>query len=295
MPTIASSNIPAPKSWDEFEDITLSSAKLRWDSSDFFRHGRQGQKQNGVDIWGHDDDGRHIGVQCKNTVNRISIAVIEAEVKSAELFTSDLDHLYIATTAKRDALVQREVRRISEQRKKESKFKVNILFWDDICHDLSKDEEVFFQHYPQFRPRRSDDKSHDKRLYQELISLLKSDGVIAFLDRTNMAGFPFPEEDLEPIREFYYKWNVPEREFIDPDLENIRKDLWKAVDEYYEIIATETFPTRNPRFHSVPPELEFDDPKRFHKIVSAIHAYAEKIVTLHGKFVRKGRVHLFGG
>ena len=46
MPTLGSAEIPAPKSWDEFEDITLSAAKLRWKSSDFFRHGRQGQKQD---------------------------------------------------------------------------------------------------------------------------------------------------------------------------------------------------------------------------------------------------------
>jgi hypothetical protein len=59
MPTIASSNVPTPKSWDEFEDITLAAAKLRWNSSDFFRNGRPGQKQDGVDIWCHDDDKLH--------------------------------------------------------------------------------------------------------------------------------------------------------------------------------------------------------------------------------------------
>lgn len=52
MPTISSSKVPSPKSWDEFEEITLSAAKLRWNSTDFYRHGRQGQKQDGVDIWG---------------------------------------------------------------------------------------------------------------------------------------------------------------------------------------------------------------------------------------------------
>ena len=35
MPTIASSNVPTPKSWDEFEDITLAAAKLRWNSPDY--------------------------------------------------------------------------------------------------------------------------------------------------------------------------------------------------------------------------------------------------------------------
>jgi phosphoglycerol transferase MdoB-like AlkP superfamily enzyme len=51
MPTISSSSIPTPKSWDEFEDIVLAAAKLRWNATDFFRNGRQGQKQDGVDVW----------------------------------------------------------------------------------------------------------------------------------------------------------------------------------------------------------------------------------------------------
>ncbi len=104
MPTIASSNVPTPKSWDEFEDITLAAAKLRWNSSDFFRNGRPGQKQDGVDIWGHDDDNRHIAVQCTNTVDGVSPATVKAEMANAEAFAPKLDRLYIATTAKRDAV-----------------------------------------------------------------------------------------------------------------------------------------------------------------------------------------------
>jgi hypothetical protein len=86
MPTIASANVPAPKSWDEFEDIVLAAAKLRWNSTDFFRNGRQGQAQNGVDVWGHDDDGRHIGIQCKNTIGTIKLSSVKEEVANAELF-----------------------------------------------------------------------------------------------------------------------------------------------------------------------------------------------------------------
>ena len=71
----------------------LSAAKLRWESSDFYRHGRMGQKQDGVDIWGHDEE-RHIGIQCKNTVGGISLGVIQAELESAEAFAPKLDRLY---------------------------------------------------------------------------------------------------------------------------------------------------------------------------------------------------------
>src|SRR5262249_31883388 len=124
MPTIASSNVPTPKSWDEFEDIMLAAAKLRWDSSDFFRNGRSGQKQDGVDIWGHDDDNRHLGIQCKNTVSGVTLKTVEAEITNAQAFKPNLDRLYVATTAKRDAVLQKEVREISHQRAKAGLFKV---------------------------------------------------------------------------------------------------------------------------------------------------------------------------
>ena len=87
MPTISSSKVPSPKSWDEFEEITLSAAKLRWNSTDFYRHGRQGQKQDGVDIWGYDGK-RHIGVQCKNTTGELGLAVVETEIANAETGSS---------------------------------------------------------------------------------------------------------------------------------------------------------------------------------------------------------------
>jgi hypothetical protein len=294
MPTIASSNVPTPKSWDEFEDITLAAAKLRWNSPDFYRNGRQGQKQDGVDIWGHDDDNRHIGVQSKNTVDGISLATVEAEISNAESFTPKLDRLYIATTARRDGTLQKAVREISQQRAKTGQFKVDVLFWDDICQDLAKDDDVFFRHYPQFKQGADPVAEHDRRLFDQLTGLLTSAGVIGFLDRTNMAGFPFPEAALEPLREFYYEWNTPEREFITPELEAVRRTLWEKVDAYYDIIATETFPTNNPDWHSVPSEWEVDQPERFRRVVEALHSLAGEIVALHADLVRVGRKHLIG-
>jgi hypothetical protein len=74
------------------------------------------------------------------------------EITKAEAFVPPLDALYFATTAKRDANIQKLVREISDSRRKESKFSVDILFWDDIVQDLTRDESEFFKHYPQLRP-----------------------------------------------------------------------------------------------------------------------------------------------
>jgi hypothetical protein len=294
MPTIASSNVPTPKSWDEFEDITLSAARLRWDSSEFYRHGRSGQKQDGVDIYGHDDDENLVGIQCKNTIDHITLNSIKSEIENAEKFTPGLNRLYIATTARRDVHLQKAIRDIDRQRRKQGKFKVGILFWDDICHDLAKDDKIFFQHYPQFRNNADSAKEHDRRLFDELTMLLSSDGVIGFLDRTNMAGWSFPHAELHPLHKFNYYWNQPEREFITPELEALRAALWKKVDSYLHIIAFETFPTHNSGYQSVPDEWEFEQPERFWRVVDALHNLAGEIVLLHAELVRTGRARLIG-
>ena len=83
MPTLSNSHLPKPKSWDEFEDITLDALRFRWNSPDLTRHGRQGQKQDGVDIYGMDSFGQQIGVQCKNTISKITPQLIDSEISNA--------------------------------------------------------------------------------------------------------------------------------------------------------------------------------------------------------------------
>lgn len=294
MPTIASSNIPTPRSWDEFEDIALAAAKLRWNSTDFFRNGRPGQKQDGVDIWGHDDDDRHIGVQCKNTVDGVSLKTVEAEIANAELFEPKLDRLYIATTAKRDSSLQKEVRDISANRAKKDLFKVDVLFWDDICQDLAKDDEIFFRHYPQFRMGTDPVVEHDRSLFNELTALLTSDGAIGFIDRHNMAGWIFRDVELDPLHDFFLHWNAPERSFLTLELEELRQALWSKVKEYLGVISRETFPARTPGWRSVPSDWAEEQPEHFRRVVDTLHELAGEIVDLHSNLVRIGKMKLIG-
>jgi hypothetical protein len=136
MPTLANMLIPPPKSWDEFQDITLSALKLRWRSANLQQNGRQGQAQAGVDVYGPDDLGRHAGVQCKQTTDELELSTVLAEVKKAEAFKPALEAFFMATTGKRDAKIQTDVRLLSENRLKVSKFPVGVLFWEDIVQDL---------------------------------------------------------------------------------------------------------------------------------------------------------------
>jgi hypothetical protein len=141
--------IPPPKDWNEFQDITLSALKLRWRSANLQQNGRQGQSQAGVDIYGPDDLGRLAGVQCKQTTDELSLKTVLDEVKKAEDFKPVVEAFFMATTGKRDAKIQTDVRLLSENRLKVGKFPVGVLFWEDIVQDLVTSPAEFKKHYPQ--------------------------------------------------------------------------------------------------------------------------------------------------
>lgn len=148
MPTIYGMRLPEPTDWQEFELITRDAMQLKWGSPLLQRNGRPGQEQHGVDIYGPDQLGRPVAIQCKNTVKRLSIKKIEAEVDNAESYEGRLLALYIATTAKMDAALQKAVRLLSEERIREGKFAVGLLYWEDIFSGLALDARVLSNHYP---------------------------------------------------------------------------------------------------------------------------------------------------
>lgn len=149
MPTFNTMRLNPPKSWDEFEDMCTTSFQLRWNVHNLSRHGRSGQEQFGVDIYGYDNSGHFVGIQCKNTVSKISKATIKNEISKAEKFKPELRDLYIATTAPRDANIQSFVREINEDRESQGEFLVTVVFWDDITNDLTRDERAVKQFYPE--------------------------------------------------------------------------------------------------------------------------------------------------
>lgn len=112
-------------------------------------NGRQGQVQDGVDIYGLDNSGRFVGVQCKQTCKNISLVVINNEIIKAECFQPEVTTLYIATTSPRDSKIQRKIRILSQERIAEGKFPVALMFWDDLIQELIKDPSEFSKHYPQ--------------------------------------------------------------------------------------------------------------------------------------------------
>ena len=124
-----------PAHWQDFEDLCLKLWRPRL--IDAKKHGRVGQPQAGVDIFGRDPKTEEwVGIQCKQRgqwpQKVLTVGEIKAEVERAERFEPPLSNFIVATTAPRDVEAQRFVRDLSDRRRWEGKFSVDLFAWDDL-------------------------------------------------------------------------------------------------------------------------------------------------------------------
>jgi len=152
MPTVPQSELPIPKSWDEFEDMVADLYGRVWNDPNTRRYGRTGQPQQGVDVYGCATHlgGRYAGVQCKRyDEGALTRAIVEGEIANAEEFSPPLAEYTIATTDRRNGKLQRAVREISQKRQSEGKFSVHIAFWEDLCSLLTHPDnsDLLQKHY----------------------------------------------------------------------------------------------------------------------------------------------------
>ncbi len=164
VPTITEMELPKPKNWQEFERMARDAMAQCWQSTDLQMHGRSGQAQNGVDIYGADDIGRRVGIQCKRCEETPSVKLIQDEIANAEKFPSTLSTLYIATTADYDAPLQSSVRILSDERVAVRKFAVSVLFWGDIVRGLTLNGKILSLHYPNLVLPANHRADHDRNL-----------------------------------------------------------------------------------------------------------------------------------
>lgn len=142
-----------PEHWEDFQRLCKDLWAAEWRSVGAEHHGRNGSEQAGVDCYARlPNRGGWQAVQCKKKqrwpARKLSLREIEEEVDKARAFEPPLKHLIVATTANRDAKLQRDVRLLNARNKKRFKFIVTVAFWDDILDLLNKHLDVAQQYYP---------------------------------------------------------------------------------------------------------------------------------------------------
>ncbi|SHI14838.1 hypothetical protein [Bradyrhizobium erythrophlei] len=147
--------IAPPRSWEKFEDLCLALFRRLWADQLALKHGRRGQPQHGVDVYGCIDlsGATYQGVQCKgkdaNYGANATVAELKDEIQKADRFNPPLQKWIFATTAPADVKLQGAARVISEERAKRGRFSVTVLGWEDIQSLLALHPEVLEQFYPE--------------------------------------------------------------------------------------------------------------------------------------------------
>lgn len=137
------------------------------------------------------------------------------------------------------------------------------------------------------------EKVTDRALFQEFLKTLPTEGSIAYIQHANMKGYSFAWKALEQLQEFRLKWDNPEHEFLDPDLEEKRRHLLQDVNLYLQQLSLNTYPVNNDASRAwVPADWEDTQNERFSQIVDELHGSAERIVRRHSELVRCARSRL---
>lgn len=142
--------IPPPKGDDDFEDLARALFSAVWKDPGAKLHGRPGQGQDGVDVYGEDrarGTGLN-GVQCKQHGSATAVAdkalvkELREEVDKAKGFQPPLRRFIFATTARRSAALDQEARNLTDQHEKVGLFAVQALGWEDLEDLLRRHPDV---------------------------------------------------------------------------------------------------------------------------------------------------------
>jgi WD40 repeat protein len=153
MPTLSATNLPPPLNWQDFEDLCCDLWSRIWNDPQTFRHGRSGQRQCGVDVYGRPEGGtKWVGVQCKLRSESLSRTDLEQEIELARTFKPVLSSFLIATTAPRDVAIQQTAREFTAAQIEAGSFSVSVFAWDDIRHHLSSYPDLVAKHYSYLTP-----------------------------------------------------------------------------------------------------------------------------------------------
>ena len=255
MPTFATSPLPVPESWKEFEKIARDIYARLWQDPNAELNGRDGQSQHGVDVYGQpwDLQGRYVGVQCKRyRETKLTKTKIIKEIKKAEQFTPKLFEYIIVTTEVKDGALQEIVREINVERLANQKFPVRLVFWEDLCtnylaHPDYRDllREIARKHYSDW-----------VNLFSEIKALESSSIFQISVEREhNLGSLTLQERHLqERLEVLRAEANNGYKEAIQPqvsalvsDMENIAQDAnldSELQGQVYRLAANVVLPNR---------------------------------------------------
>ena len=157
----------APNDDKQFEQLCQHVLEHRFKTLWGQAYGRNGQAQHGVDFYievpasigaGGSGANQIIGVQCKHkdrlVEGELGVKELEDEVKKAKGFKPALTTFIVATSAPTDTKPQDKARELTAEHQKQNPplFSVEVLFWEKIRDEFSKNGELWREIRERFYP-----------------------------------------------------------------------------------------------------------------------------------------------
>lgn len=144
---------PKPSDWQNFERLCRA---LLTDhcNRQFLRWGRGGQRQDGIDLFMLQEDGRAIVLQCKGRTGsdktRFTTKDIDSAVSEIKNFPHPIEEFIILTTADDDVKLHNHAASLSVSRLSQGECKVSVWGWNHISDLIGVSERTqrsFYGHW----------------------------------------------------------------------------------------------------------------------------------------------------
>lgn len=140
-------NFPPPANWQDFQILTLRLVEQMCEPATVREYGRQGQRQDGIDVYGEMPGELHLGVQCKEMKpgKKLTLQLIQAEADAAVAFQPSLNVFVIATTLAEDTALHKAVTALNAS--KTYSFKISYWSWSHFNDRLNRSSKLMEESY----------------------------------------------------------------------------------------------------------------------------------------------------
>lgn len=239
----SSASIRQPKDWQDFERNSRILFECILEDIHVKNHGRNGQPQHGVDIYGRrNSQGSYIGVQCKGKDvgygGQVTETELRAEVEKSRNFTPQISDFILVTTAPDDAAIEAVAREITAEREKEGNpLNVSIWGWGALEARISQYPKALEAFHPdatlfsgQILKNQQDSLANDSEIISRLNLLL--DGQFSIKMDTTSAAMELLDKTLhaqiDRLRDLIQQGKPLTASDL---LESLKSEVWETASD----------------------------------------------------------------
>lgn len=149
-------NYPRPADWKQFERLSIALMSCVFGSR-FDQYGREGQRQDGVDLYCRLKDGSIIAVQCKgrdeNLGSKLTVAQLDKAVTSIGKCSLKIDRFYVLTTSAHDKNLTNHAFKLTQERSLLGLGSVEVWGWQSLENIIRENASLQDSFYSEYKPK----------------------------------------------------------------------------------------------------------------------------------------------